>query len=121
MIFGDHIRFRGNEKDDLPHFVRWINDPEVLFGLGIYLPLSMVDEQDWFEKMYARPPEEHNLAIEVKELTPQDEETWKLIGNCGFFNFDRRNACAEFGIMIGEKAADLIKATSSPALKSSVM
>jgi RimJ/RimL family protein N-acetyltransferase len=40
----------------------------------------------------------------VKEMTPQGEETWKLIGNCGFFNYDQRNANAEFGIMIGEKS-----------------
>jgi diamine N-acetyltransferase len=104
MIFGERIRFRGVEKDDLPHFMKWINDPEVLQGIGVYLPLSMADEQDWFDKMRARPPEEHNLAIEVKELTTEDQETWTLIGSCGFFNFDKRNACAEFGIMIGEKS-----------------
>jgi diamine N-acetyltransferase len=104
MIFGERIRFRGVERDDLPHFMKWINDPEILQGIGVYLPMSMVDEQDWFDKMRSRPPEEHNLAIEVKELTSEDKETWTLIGSCGFFNFDKRNACAEFGIMIGEKA-----------------
>lgn len=104
MIFGERIRFRGVEQDDLATMVKWMNDPDVLQGIGVYLPFSMLDEQDWFDKMHARPPEEHNLAIEVKELSPQDEETWKLIGTCGFFNFDKRNACAEFGIMLGEKA-----------------
>jgi RimJ/RimL family protein N-acetyltransferase len=104
VIFGDRIRFRGVEKDDLPSFVTWINDPEVKQGIGIYLPYSMAEEQDWFDKMRSRPSEEHTLAIEVKELNPQDEETWKMIGNCGFFYYDRRNACTEFGIMIGEKS-----------------
>jgi diamine N-acetyltransferase len=103
MIYGERIRFRGVEKDDLLTFVTWINDPEVLEGIGIYLPYSMAEEQDWFDKMLSRPAEERNLAIEVKELNPQEEESWKMIGSCGFFNYDRRNDCAEFGIMIGDK------------------
>jgi RimJ/RimL family protein N-acetyltransferase len=104
MIYGERIRFRGVENDDLPSFVAWINDPEVLQGIGIYLPFSMADEQDWIDKMRARPPEEHSLAIEAKEVNPQTEDSWKLIGSCGFFNFDYRNSCAEFGIMIGDKS-----------------
>jgi diamine N-acetyltransferase len=104
MIYGERIRFRAIEKDDLLAFVAWVNDPDVLQGIGIYLPFSMVDEQAWFEKDQARPHQEHNLAIEVKEMDLHEVETWKLIGNFGFFNYDRRNACTEFGIMIGEKS-----------------
>lgn len=104
MIFGERIRFRAIERDDLPNFVKWINDPDVKQGIGIYLPFSMADEQEWFDKEQKRPAAEHNLAIEVKELTPHGEETWKLIGTCGFFSYDQRNASAEFGIMLGEKS-----------------
>jgi RimJ/RimL family protein N-acetyltransferase len=104
MIFGDHIRFRAIERDDLPIFVKWINDPDVKLGIGIYLPFSMDDEQEWFDTMQKRPASEHNLAVEVKEMTPQGDETWKMIGSCGFFNYDQRNASTEFGIMIGDKS-----------------
>jgi RimJ/RimL family protein N-acetyltransferase len=104
MIYGERIRFRGVEKEDLSTFVRWINDPEVLRGIGIYLPYATADEQDWFEKMRAFSPEEHSLAIEVKEVSTSGEECWKLIGSCGFFKLDHRNACTEFGIMIGDKS-----------------
>ena len=103
MIFGERIRFRGVEQEDLAVFIKWINDPEVLQGIGIYLPQSTLDEQDWFDKMRLRPPEERNFSIDAKEIT-QAEETWKLIGSCGFFNFDYRTASTEFGIMIGDKA-----------------
>jgi RimJ/RimL family protein N-acetyltransferase len=104
MIFGDRIRFRAIEHDDLPTFVKWINDPDVRHGIGIYLPFSMADEADWFEAMQKRPASEHNLAIEVRELIPQGAENWKLIGSCGFFNNDQRNTSSEFGIMIGDKS-----------------
>ncbi len=104
MIFGERIRFRAIEKDDLPTFARWYNDPEILQGLGALLPFSMSDEQDWFEKMRLRPPEEHNMIIEVKEITAQGDESWTVIGSWGFFNYDHRNACSEFGLTIGEKS-----------------
>lgn len=112
MIFGERIRFRGIEKDDLAIFIKWFNDPEVLRGTGIYLPLSMADQEDWFEAMRKRPVDEHNLAIEVslpgmRAVDVADEPGepgWKLIGSCSFFNLDHHNRCSEFGITIGEKS-----------------
>ncbi len=104
MIFGECIRFRTIERDDLPIFVKWLNDPDVKPGIGVYLPFSIADEEEWYRMMNERTASEHNLAIELKEMTPQGEETWKLIGSCGFFNVDQRNASAEFGIMIGDKS-----------------
>ena len=32
MIYGERIRFRRAEKDDLPLFMEWINDPDVTEG-----------------------------------------------------------------------------------------
>ncbi len=104
MIFGERIRFRAMEREDLEFSIHWYNDPEILEGLGTFLPFSMADEQDWFDQMHARPPEEHNMMIEVKELTQQGNEAWKTIGSWGFFNLDHRNSKAEFGITIGEKS-----------------
>jgi RimJ/RimL family protein N-acetyltransferase len=104
MIFAERIRFRGVEQADLESFARWINDPELRRGVGFYLPYSTADEQDWFDKMRSKPLNEHNLAIEAKELDADAQEHWQLIGTWSFFNFDLRNASAEFGIMIGEKA-----------------
>lgn len=105
MIFGERIRFRGIDKEDLATFIKWVNDPEVLRGTGIYLPLAMVDEQDWFDTMRKRPADEHNLAIEARQAGAEDGAgSWTLIGSCSFFNLDHRNRSSEFGIMIGEKS-----------------
>lgn len=119
MIIGDRVRLRAVEREDLPTFKKWINDPEVKQGLGIYLPLSMADEEDWFTGVRNRPPDERNLVIEIRqpiELSnlPGDKDLlsengpgeagWKMIGGCGFFNLDGKNCCAEFGVMIGDKS-----------------
>lgn len=101
MIYGDHIRLRAPEKSDLQLFVTWLNDPEVRNGLAHFMPLSMAEEEHWFEKMLERPKEEHVLVIEV---TNHDEGSWSPIGNCSLMNFDWRIRMAEAGIFIGEKS-----------------
>ncbi len=99
MIFGDRIRLRGVEKEDLPLFVDWLNDPEVIEGLIFFQPLSYEEEMRWFENLANLPASEHPLAIEI-----QEEKTWHMIGNCGFHNISQINRSAEVGIFIGNKS-----------------
>lgn len=98
MIYGDGIRFRAPEREDIPLFTHWLNDPEVREGILISLPLSNAYEKRWFEKMLKRPKREQPLTIEV-----EDGGKWTPIGNCGFHVFDDEARSAEIGIMIGEK------------------
>jgi diamine N-acetyltransferase len=99
MLYGKRIRLRGNERGDLPKFVEWLNDPEVRRYLSVSMPISQAAEEQWFENMLKRPPEEQSLGIEIK-----DGETWRLIGNCGIFDIKWRTRCAEVGLFIGEKS-----------------
>jgi RimJ/RimL family protein N-acetyltransferase len=99
MIYGERIRLRGVERDDIPRFYEWINDPQVLEGLSIYLPMSMTDEEKWFERATSREQPEKPLAIDM-----QDGAGWRLIGNCGFFDFDWTSRAGEIGIMIGDRS-----------------
>jgi diamine N-acetyltransferase len=98
MIYGERIRLRAVEREDLPRFAAWLNDPEVLEGLLLYLPLSRQDEENWYESMLKRPPDEHPMVIEV-----QQADGWLPIGDCGFINIDWRCRSGEVGIFIGEK------------------
>ena len=98
MIFGERIRLRAISQDDLPTFVGWLNDPEVIRGLMVMLPFSLDDETDWYDGVRKKPLEERPLVIEI--LT---EAGWEMIGNCGLFGFDWRTRQAEFGIVIGAK------------------
>jgi RimJ/RimL family protein N-acetyltransferase len=99
MIYGNRMRLRAPEREDTPKFKTWINDPEVRRGLSMALPISQVEEDNWFDSMIKRPAEEHPLTIEIA-----DGEGWKAIGNIGLMNFDWRCRSAEVGIFIGEKA-----------------
>jgi diamine N-acetyltransferase len=99
MIFGKRIRLRGVEKEDLPLFVEWLNDPEVIEGLMYFQPLSYEEELRWFENLAEHPVSERPLAIEI-----QEGDKWHMIGNCGFHNISAINRSAEVGIFIGEKS-----------------
>lgn len=98
IIYGERVRLRSVERSDLDKFVEWINDPEVTEGLTLFLPMSSVDEEKWFERVMQRPQEEKPLVIEMK-----DGADWRLIGNSGFLNFEWVVRAAEVGIMIGDK------------------
>ncbi len=98
MIIGKRTRLRGVEREDVPRFVEWLNDPEVIQGLLIIAPLSNAQEQNWFDGLRNRPVDEQPLGIEVS--TPQG---WKLIGNISLMQLDWRSRQAEVGIFIGDK------------------
>lgn len=98
MIYGDRVRLRHVEREDLPQFVEWLNDPEVSQGLTLHTPLSMAEEENWFENVLKGPIDERPLVIEAME-----DDEWRMIGNSGFHNLDWRNRNAELGIFIGDK------------------
>jgi diamine N-acetyltransferase len=104
MIYGERIRFRGIERADLPTFVNWLNDPDVRQGILVHQPVSQAGEENWFERMIKRPPDEHVLGIEAS--LPGEaggEDQWKLIGSLAFNDIDWRIRATELGIMIGDK------------------
>jgi RimJ/RimL family protein N-acetyltransferase len=98
IIYGERIRLRAVEREDVKKFCAWVNDPEVTRHLVLYLPMSNVDEENWFDAMTKRDQAEKPLAIEVR-----DGESWKMIGNCAVFNIDAVSRSCELGIMIGNK------------------
>ncbi len=98
MIYSERIRLRAIEREDLPVFQAWLNDPEVRFGLSMFLPFSTIEEERWFDRMLERPDEEHPLVIEIEQ-----PDGWEMIGTCSLFAFDWRVRSAEFGIVIGAK------------------
>jgi diamine N-acetyltransferase len=100
MITTEKVRLRAIERDDIPRFVEWLNDPQVIAGLLITIPLSSWDETHWFENLANQPAEERPLALEAL----QPDGSWVHIGNAGLHQIDRTNRSAEFGIFIGDKA-----------------
>jgi len=93
-ILGRQIRLRAIERSDIPTFVRWLNDPEVIKNLLLYLPISQAQEEQWFED-YLQDTNRHIFGIETLE--------GKLIGNVALERVNWKDRCAELGIVIGEK------------------
>jgi RimJ/RimL family protein N-acetyltransferase len=98
MITGHRVRLRAIEPEDVPSFVAWVNDEEVIAGLLLAYPLSLADEQDWYESVRKREIAERPLAIEVLA-----GEGWQMVGNIALFHLDWRVRSAEVGILVGDK------------------
>ncbi len=98
MIVGKRVRLRAIEREDLPRFVDWLNDPEVRRNLILYQPLSIGQEELWYESILKESADEQPLCIEVKI-----GERWDLAGNIGFMQLNQHDRSAEIGIFIGRK------------------
>ena len=94
MILGQKTRLRAIEREDIPTFVRWLNDPEVRRYLELYLPISKAEEENWFEAQ---------LENESSRVFGIETEEGVLIGNIGLSELDWKNRNAYLGIVIAEK------------------
>jgi len=97
MIYDDGIRFRAIDKDDIPNFLRWLNDPETRQYLLLYAPLSRADEERWVDSLAARK-DDHAFAFEALI-----NDQWIHLGNVGLHGIDWKNSNSTFGIVMGEK------------------
>jgi len=98
QIRGERVYLRPAERDDIPHFVRWLNDAETASFLSFRAPMSIAQEQDWYEKL----------------LVDQGKSRWHFvmclldggqpIGTIGLFDLDTVNGSAGMGIVVGEKS-----------------
>jgi diamine N-acetyltransferase len=98
LIIGKRVRLRAIERTDLPRFVNWLNDPEVLQHLLIAVPMSLAQEEKWFDHNLTLDKAEQPLAIEV-DLAGE----WLPIGNISLMDISSTDRYAELGIFIGEK------------------
>jgi RimJ/RimL family protein N-acetyltransferase len=97
MIYGERVRLRGIEREDIATFLRWFNDPEVRQYLLMYAPMSKTQEERWFESALDHK-DDFLFAIEVHV-----EDKWVHIGNVGLHRIDWKNRTAVLGIALGEK------------------
>lgn len=114
MIHGERVRLRRVEREDLPRFVEWSNDPEVRDHLAAFYPMSLAQEERWFESTLGLDPACQPFALEAQSPLepgasgPERLETgpslWTHVGGLGFHQVDWKNRSAEFGIMIGHKS-----------------
>ena len=98
MIRGTKVYLRPAERSDIPTFVRWFSDADVMRHLAMRAPMSEAAETGWFDRMLdAQGKTDYHLVI---CLIADD----RPIGTIGLHGIDHENGSAEFGIAIGEKS-----------------
>jgi RimJ/RimL family protein N-acetyltransferase len=81
------------DVNDAEIFTEWLNDLEVTENLVLYSQIiSLEGEKQFLDKL----SREHTYSI-------IDNDSNKLIGNCGLIGIDHLNQTAEIGIFIGNK------------------
>jgi RimJ/RimL family protein N-acetyltransferase len=99
IIRGESVYLRPAERSDIPIFVRWFNDAEVIHELAQRAPMSLAMEEGWFDRMVAAQGKtDYHFVICLRA----DD---RPIGTIGLHDLDFVNGTAEFGIVIGEKEA----------------
>jgi RimJ/RimL family protein N-acetyltransferase len=93
ILSGERVRMVPPTPEMLPAYLRWFSDTEVTRYLGHATPLSLAEEQEWFDRT-ARSKDDVVWAIMVGD---------KLIGASGIHRIDWRNRRAITGVMLGEK------------------
>lgn len=98
IIRGERVFLRASERSDVPTFVRWFNDADVLRNLAGRAPMSEAAEAQWYDRMLAAQgtTDYHFVICLLADGRP--------IGTIGLHGLDLANGTAEFGIAIGEKA-----------------
>jgi diamine N-acetyltransferase len=97
IIRGERVFLRATERADLPLFVRWFNDADVLRNLAMYAPMSDAAEAAWYDRMLAAQGSTDYLFV----ICLLDDA--RPIGTIGLHGLDLQNGNAEFGIAIGAK------------------
>ena len=95
ILYGSRLRLRAPEREDIPAFLRWVNDPEVGEYLDHYTAFNREMEESWYESVVKGPAIELPHVIEVKT---SENDTWIPIGNTAFMDFHQVNRSAEIGI-----------------------
>ena len=98
MVRGELVYLRPAERTDLPTFVRWFTDADVLRNLAGRAPMSLAAEEGWFERMVGAQgtTDYHFVICLLSDGRP--------IGTAGLHDLNHVDGRAEFGIAIGEKS-----------------
>jgi len=95
MLQGERVQLRALERGDLPTIVRWFNDPAVRRRLARVEPMSLAEEERWFDAL---------LRATTEVVFGIVDDNGVFVGTCGLHRIDWRNRHAALGIVIGDAA-----------------
>ncbi len=94
MLIGERVKLVAADSKNIPVFLKWFNDMEILQYVSGYGPLTREAEEEWFASLKDRKNTVlFSIVVKADEI---------LIGNCSF-EIDWKNRVGLAGIVIGEK------------------
>jgi diamine N-acetyltransferase len=93
LLQGQLVELRPIEKEDLPNYVVWFNDPDVVTYFGMHEPMSLMQEQRWYETQHENR-DSRNYAVYYEG---------QHVGGAGYAHLDHRERSDEVGLLIGRK------------------
>jgi RimJ/RimL family protein N-acetyltransferase len=97
FLQGKKLYLRPPTKEDIPFFVRWMNDQEITQFLAVYLPITGAGEVEWLDRLQKNNDKDIVLVI-------VDAKTDKPIGTMGLHRINWKDRTATTGALIGEKS-----------------
>jgi RimJ/RimL family protein N-acetyltransferase len=95
-LTGEKVRLRAKQLTDAVNDYRWRTDPELCrYDAAQALTYPFEKFLKYFADILSYSDKDCNLAIETHH--------GRHIGNCGFFNIDKKKKETEIGIMIGDR------------------
>ncbi len=98
MLRGPRLFLRPAERSDIPTFVTWFSDADVVETLSTRAPMSTVGEQEWFDQLQAEQGRTRwHFVVCLRQ-------TGEAIGTAGLESVDLLDGNAELGLAIGARA-----------------
>ncbi len=99
MLHGKKVRLRGVERADLPLLVSWMNDPATRASIARSSPLSMAEEERWFDALLKSTTD---IVFVIDAIAASPREKPKTIGMTGIHKIDWKHRNCSVGIVIGD-------------------
>jgi RimJ/RimL family protein N-acetyltransferase len=96
FLAGKRVYLRPPMKEDVPLFLKWMNDEEVNQYLVAFLPFMEADETEWLENLHKNKNENITLVIVHRK-------TGRAIGTIGLHRISWKDRRGTTGAVIGEK------------------
>ncbi len=96
-LVGPTVYLRPYDPQDAPMFAEWFNDPEVTRYTRRYLPITLVEQEE-----FLRSTQGSSRDVALAIVRRQDDQ---LLGGTGLHDIHPRHRHAWFGIVIGDRSA----------------